>query len=96
MLCSSAEEYKIKGEYPIIGVGICAGPNGVLSHGQEVPYLITDKHLNVSGTIKYFKETKVYNKQSTYSPNKYCTNCGAPIGKKTPPPNFCGNCGRKL
>lgn len=100
LMCSSEEEYNMNGEYPIIGVGVCSGPNGMLSHGHQIPYLISEtpekKHLNVSGTIKYFKEHKVYDKKSIYMPNKYCTNCGAPIGKKTPPPNFCGNCGRKL
>lgn len=100
IMCSSEEEYKISEEFPIIGVGVCSGPNGMLSHKQHIPFCIVDKHrdkhLNVTGTIKYFKENKLYNKKTYYSANKYCTNCGAPIGKKTPAPNFCGNCGRKL
>ena len=77
-----------------------------MSHGRAIPYCVTDndndKHLTVTGKITHFKDEKydidatasnISIKKSNYVPKKYCTNCGAPIGKKTPPPKFCGNCG---
>ena len=109
IIVSSKEDYKKNKEYPIIGVGVCCGPNGLLSHGRAIPYCVTDndndKHLTVTGKITHFKDEKydfdatasnISIKKSNYLSKKYCTNCGAPIGKKTPPPKFCGNCGGKL
>lgn len=92
--------YTANSEYPIIGVGVCSGPNGTLSYGSTLQYRASTDGKQTEHTIKYFNNKRVYYKKTTNRASlsqmgaKFCSNCGAPRGNKNN--NFCGNCGRSF
>lgn len=96
LTCNTYIGYSAINDYPIIGVGLCEGLDGKISHNNEVSYKINED--GEERKLKYFitreECEKILANRQTKSKVKYCSNCCAPRGNLYS--TFCSNCGNSF
>ena len=94
--------YSATNDYPIVGVGVCAGINHALAHGQTLKIKFDNISTGTNSTIKYYttpphlenvdlRTTSRDFAMLTRRPPKFCSNCGTPNSMSL---HYCGKCGK--
>lgn len=85
--------YAAGNEYPIIGVGVCKGTNGLLAYGHTISYkVIRHSRVGAERTIKYYESRKPLDSGIPHLPDGcvlVADSTDAPFNKTA---KFCSNC----
>jgi hypothetical protein len=85
--------YAAGNEYPIIGVGVCKGTNGLLAYGHTISYKVV-RHSRVSEekTIKYYESMKSLDSGIPHPPGGCAQVAERSDGHFNKAAKFCSNC----